>query len=213
MAVDWLDCARFADTNGYQVDRDREMSAWRDWVIDAFNSNQPFDQFTVDQLAGDLLPDATLKQKIATGFHRNHMFNEEGGAIPEEFLAEYCADRVDTTATVWLGLTLNCCRCHDHKFDPFTQRDYYSLFAFFHNVPEVGLGNAGLGIGRTAPPSSNCRLRTGRHSSTSPRAGGSRQQFAAARNVKAPPIADWRTVSKRSGGRSPRRTSKFPPRW
>lgn len=152
MAVDWLDCARFADTNGYQVDRDREMSAWRDWVIDAFNSNQPFDQFTVEQLAGDLLPHATLKQKIATGFQRNHMFNEEGGALPAEFLAEYCADRVETTSTVWLGLTLNCCRCHDHKFDPFTQRDYYSLFAFYHNVPEVGLGNAGVNIGRTAPP-------------------------------------------------------------
>jgi hypothetical protein len=152
MAVDWLDCARFADTNGYQVDRDRQVSAWRDWVIDAFNSNQPFDQFTVEQLAGDLLPHPTLQQKIATGFQRNHIFNEEGGALADEFLAEYCADRVETTSTVWLGLTLNCCRCHDHKFDPFTQRDYYSLLAFFHNLPEVGLGNAGVGIGRTAPP-------------------------------------------------------------
>jgi hypothetical protein len=152
MAVDWLDCARFADTNGYQVDRDRDMSAWRDWVIDAYNANEPFDQFTIEQLAGDLLPGSTVRQKIATGFHRNHMFNEESGAIPEEFLTEYCADRVETTSTVWLGLTLNCCRCHDHKFDPFTQHDYYSLLAFFHNVPEVGLGNAGANIGRTAPP-------------------------------------------------------------
>ncbi len=95
------------------------------------------------------------------------MFNEEGGAIPDEFLVEYCADRVETTSTVWLGLTLNCCRCHDHKFDPFTQRDYYSLFAFYHNVPEVGLGNAGANIGRTAPPSSICRRRSWRPSSAS----------------------------------------------
>ena len=152
MAVDWLDAARFADTNGYQVDRDREMYAWRDWVIGAFNSNMPFDQFTIEQLAGDLLPNATLDQRIATGFHRNHMLNEEGGVIPEEFLAEYCADRVETTATVWLGQTFLCARCHDHKYDPFTQRDYYSLYAFFHNVSESGLGNYGANIRRNAPP-------------------------------------------------------------
>ena len=152
MAVDWLDAARFADTNGYQVDRDREMYAWRDWVINAFNSNQPFDQFTLEQFAGDLLPEPTLEQKIATGFHRNHMLNEEGGIIPEEFLAEYCADRVETTATVWLGQTFNCCRCHDHKFDPFTQKDFYSLYAFFHNVAEKGVGDYGANIRRNAPP-------------------------------------------------------------
>ncbi len=138
MAVDWLDAARYADTNGYQVDRDREVWAWRDWVIGAFNANMPFDQFTVEQLAGDLLPNPTLPQRIATGFNRNHMVNEEGGIIPEEFLAEYSADRVETTATVWLGMTFNCTRCHDHKFDPLTQRDFYSLKAFFHNVPELG---------------------------------------------------------------------------
>jgi hypothetical protein len=152
MAVDWLDAARFADTNGYQVDRDREMYAWRDWVIDALNANKPFDQFTVEQHAGDLLPNATLAQKIATGFHRNHMLNEEGGVIAEEFLAEYCADRVETTATVWLGLTFICCRCHDHKFDPFTQQDFYGLYAFFHNVTEGGIGNYGANIRRNAPP-------------------------------------------------------------
>ena len=152
MAVDWLDAARFADTNGYQVDRDREMYAWRDWVINAFNSNMPFDQFTLEQIAGDLLPDPSLSQRIATGFHRNHMLNEEGGVIPEEFLAEYCADRVETTATVWLGHTLNCARCHDHKFDPFTQRDYYGLYAFFHNISEGGIGNYGANIRRSAPP-------------------------------------------------------------
>jgi hypothetical protein len=152
MAVDWLDAARFADSNGYQVDRDREMYAWRDWVIAAFNANQPFDQFTIDQLAGDLLPHATLAQRIATGFQRNHMLNEEGGIIAEEFLAEYCSDRVETTSTVWLGQTLLCARCHDHKFDPFTQRDYYGLLAFFHNISEGGIGNYGANIRRNAPP-------------------------------------------------------------
>jgi hypothetical protein len=152
MAVDWLDAARFADSNGYQVDRDREMYAWRDWVINAFNANLPFDQFTIEQIAGDLLPEATFSQKIATGFHRNHMLNEEGGIIPEEFLAEYCADRVETTAAIWLGQTFNCARCHDHKFDPFTQRDFYGLYAFFHNVTEKGIGNYGANIRRNAPP-------------------------------------------------------------
>src|SRR5579872_1341924 len=152
MAVDWLDAARFADSNGYQVDRDRESYAWRDWVIKAFNDNLPFDRFTIEQLAGDLLPGATLEQRIATGFHRNHMLNEEGGVIPEEFLMEYCADRVETTATVWLGQTFGCARCHDHKYDPFTQHDFYGMFAFFHNVAESGLGNYGANIRRNAPP-------------------------------------------------------------
>ena len=152
MTVDWLDGARFADTNGYQIDRDREMYAWRDYVIAAFNSNMPFDQFTVEQLAGDLLPHPTMQQRIATGFHRNHMLMEEGGVIPEEFLAEYCADRVETTATVWLGQTFNCARCHDHKFDSFTQRDYYGLYAFFHNVTETGIGEYLTSIRRNAPP-------------------------------------------------------------
>ncbi len=152
MAQDWLDAARFADSNGYQVDRDREMWAWREWAVGAFNRNLSFDQFTVEQLAGDLLPGATLDQRIATGFHRNHMVNEEGGIIAEEFLAEYCADRVETTATVWLGLTLNCARCHDHKYDPLTQKDFYSLLSFFHNVPENGVGDYSLGIRRNTPP-------------------------------------------------------------
>ena len=152
MAQDWLDVARFADSNGYQVDRDRELWAWRDWVVRAFNRNQPFDQFTVEQLAGDLLPSPTLDQRIATGFHRNHMINEEGGIIPEEFLAEYCFDRVETTATAWLGLTFTCARCHDHKFDPISQRDYYGLYAFFHNVTEKGVGDYGAPIRRSTPP-------------------------------------------------------------
>ena len=152
MAVDWLDAARYADSNGYQVDRDREMWAWRDWVIRAFNDNKPFDAFTIEQLAGDLLPNPTMDQRIATGFHRNHMMNEEGGVIAEEFLAEYTADRVETTAAVWLGQTFNCCRCHDHKFDPFTQRDFYSLKAFFHNVPEKGVGIYSNPIRQNSPP-------------------------------------------------------------
>lgn len=152
MAIDWMDAARYADSNGYQVDRDREMWPWRDWVITAFNENKPFDQFTIEQIAGDLLPNATLQQKLATGFNRNHMINEEGGIIPEEFLAEYTADRVETTAAVWLGQTFNCCRCHDHKFDPFTQRDFYSLKAFFHNVPEQGIGKRSSKSNASSPP-------------------------------------------------------------
>ena len=152
MAIDWLDAARYADTNGYQVDRDREHWPWRDWVIQAYNDNMPFDRFTIEQLAGDLLPDPTREQRIATGFHRNHMLNEEGGIIAEEFLAEYTGDRVETTATVWLGQTFNCTRCHDHKFDPFTQRDFYALKAFFHNVDESGVGDYGAHIRLNAPP-------------------------------------------------------------
>ena len=134
----WLDAARYADTSGYQSDGERSMWRWRDWVIDAFNDNKPFDEFTVEQLAGDLLPKATPDQILATGFNRNHRGNAEGGIIPEEYAVEYVVDRVDTTATVWLGLTLGCSRCHDHKFDPFSQREYYELFAFFNNVPERG---------------------------------------------------------------------------
>jgi hypothetical protein len=152
MAVGWLDAARYADTNGYQVDRDRELWPWRDWVVRAFNANMPFDQFTIEQLAGDLLSNPTLDQRIATGFHRNHMFNEEGGIIADEFLAEYTADRVETTAAVWLGQTFACCRCHDHKYDPFTQRDFYALKAYFHNVPERGVGIYSNPVRTNAPP-------------------------------------------------------------
>ncbi len=134
----WLDAARYADTNGYQSDGVRSMWRWRDWVIDAFNRNMPFDQFTIDQLAGDLLPHATRDQIIATGFSRNHRTSAEGGIIDEEFRVAYVVDRVDTTSTVWLGLTIGCARCHDHKFDPIKQKEYYQLFAYFNNVPEKG---------------------------------------------------------------------------
>ncbi|HXT61162.1 MAG TPA: DUF1553 domain-containing protein, partial [Pirellulales bacterium] len=138
MAQRWLDAARYADTNGYQTDAERSMWRWRDWVIDAYNRNLPFDQFTVEQLAGDMLPGCTLDQQIATGFNRNHRGNGEGGIIPAEYAVEYVVDRVDATSTVWLGLTMGCARCHDHKFDPVTQREFYGAFAYFNNVPERG---------------------------------------------------------------------------
>jgi Protein of unknown function (DUF1553)/Protein of unknown function (DUF1549)/Planctomycete cytochrome C len=138
MAWDWLDAARYADTNGYQGDPTRSMWYWRDWVIDALNRNMPFDQFTVEQLAGDLLPEPSRAQLIATGFHRNHMINGEGGRIAEESRVDYVQDRVETTGTVWMGLTFNCCRCHDHKFDPLAQREYYQLAAYFNSIDESG---------------------------------------------------------------------------
>ncbi len=138
MAIRWLDAARYADTNGYQTDAPRVQWRWRDWVIDAFNSNMPFDQFTIEQLAGDLLPNPTNAQIVATGFSRNHRGNSEGGIVPEEYLAEYSMDRVETMSTVWLGLTLGCARCHDHKYDPFKQKEFYQLFAYFNNIPERG---------------------------------------------------------------------------
>ncbi|HET6409871.1 MAG TPA: DUF1549 domain-containing protein, partial [Chthoniobacteraceae bacterium] len=141
MALDWLDAARFADTNGYQTDETRDMSRWRLWVIDAFNRNQRFDQFTVEQLAGDLLPNPTTEQLIATGFNRNHRINTEGGSIAEEFLVETVMDRVATTSTIWLGLTFECARCHDHKYDPISMKDFYKFYAFFNTVEETGLGD------------------------------------------------------------------------
>ena len=138
MAADWLDLARYADTHGYNNDVLRSMWRWRDWVIDAFNRGLPYDRFITEQLAGDLLPNPTLDQRIATGFNRNHGSNSEGGIIDEEYRVEYVVDRVRTTSMAWLGLTLQCARCHDHKFDPVTQKDFYSFFAFFNNIDEAG---------------------------------------------------------------------------
>ncbi|MBL9151825.1 MAG: PSD1 domain-containing protein [Verrucomicrobiales bacterium] len=140
MAWDWLDAARYADSNGYQGDNERTMWPWRDWVVRAFNDNLPYDQFTLWQLAGDRLPGATPDQILATGFNRNHMINGEGGRIAEENRVDYVMDMTETFGTVWLGLTLNCCRCHDHKFDPLTQRDYYQFTAFFNQTPVTGAG-------------------------------------------------------------------------
>ena len=143
MATPWLDAARYADSNGYQGERTRTMWPWRDWVVRALNDNMPFDQFTIEQIAGDLLPEPTRDQLVATGFHRNHMLNGEGGRIAEESRVDYVIDRVNTTATTWLGLTLACCQCHDHKYDPFSQAEYYQLYAYFNSIDETGRVDAG----------------------------------------------------------------------
>ena len=144
MATEWMDLSRYADSHGYHADGARTMWPWRDWVIDAFNENMPYDQFVIWQLAGDLLPNATLEQKLATGFNRNHPKSAEGGAIDEEYRIEYVVDRTNTTARAFLGLTMECARCHDHKFDPVSQAEYFQLSAFFNNVPELGMaGNDG----------------------------------------------------------------------
>jgi mono/diheme cytochrome c family protein len=146
MAVPWLDASRYADTHGYHIDSLRGMWPWRDWVIAAFNRNLPFDQFVIEQLAGDLLPNPTRDQKIASGFNRNHMINFEGGAIAEEYQVEYVMDRVEATSNAFMGLTMGCARCHSHKFDPITHKEFYQFYAFFNSVPEAGLdgrtGNA-----------------------------------------------------------------------
>ncbi|NNM30804.1 MAG: DUF1549 domain-containing protein, partial [Akkermansiaceae bacterium] len=147
MAWPWLDAARYADSNGYQGDNERTMWPWRDWVVEAFNRNVPWDELTIRQLAGDLLPQAGLEEKLATGFLRNHPINGEGGRIAEENRVDYVMDMAETTGTVWLGLTFNCCRCHDHKYDPITQEEYYGFFAFFNQTPVDGKG----GDPQTAP--------------------------------------------------------------
>ena len=139
LAQNWLDLSRYADTSGYHFDGVRFMWLWRDWVINSFNENKPFDSFTIEQLAGDLLPEANQAQRIATGFVRNNMTNDEGGADPDEYLNKYVVDRVNTVGAVWLGLTVGCTECHDHKYDPMTAKDFYRFYAFFHNVPEKGL--------------------------------------------------------------------------
>ncbi len=144
MARQWLDYARYADSHGFQTDSSRTMWPWRDWVIRAFNENKPFDQFTIEQLAGDLLPNPTNAQVVATGFHRNHRINGEGGLIPEEWRIENIIDRVDTTGATWLGLTLGCARCHDHKYDPISQKDFYQMFSFFNNIAETGVAVGAL---------------------------------------------------------------------
>ena len=151
MALPWLDAARYADSNGFQQDGDTHQWVWRDWVVRALNENMPFDRFTIEQLAGDLLPEATLSQKVASGFNRCHLLNGEGGAIAEEQRNVVVFDRVDVTATTWLGLTMACAQCHDHKYDPITQRDYYRMFAYFNNVPETGVPSGG-GQYRIADP-------------------------------------------------------------
>jgi Protein of unknown function (DUF1553)/Protein of unknown function (DUF1549)/Concanavalin A-like lectin/glucanases superfamily len=141
MALHWLDLARYADTNGYEKDLPRTLWPWRDWVIEAFNADMPFDRFTIEQLAGDLLPEPTTAQLVATGFHRNTMLNDEGGADPEEFRVAAVLDRVATTGTIWLGSTIACAQCHDHKYDPFTQQEFFGFYAFFDQTEDSGVGN------------------------------------------------------------------------
>ncbi len=153
MAIEWLDAARYADSHGYQTDSSRSNWPWRDWLIRASNDNLPFDQFTIQQLAGDMLPDASRDQVVATGFNRNHRINGEGGIIAEEWRVETVIDRVETTGQTWLGLTVGCSRCHDHKYDPLTQREFYALFALFNNVPENGtiMGSSNRSGGNSDP--------------------------------------------------------------
>jgi hypothetical protein len=152
MALPWLDAARYADSNGFQQDGDTWQWIWRDWVVKALNADMPFDQFSIEQLAGDLLPNATAEQKIASGFNRNHLLNGEGGAIPEEQRFNNLFDRVDTTSTTWLGLTMACAQCHDHKYDPLTRTDYYGLLDAFNHVPESGMPTRFSARIRVAPP-------------------------------------------------------------
>jgi len=149
MAVQWMDLARFGDTNGYHFDSTREMWLWRDWVIDAFNADMPFDRFVIEQIAGDLLPDPTIGQLIASGFNRNTRFNEEGGADPEEFVVTYAKDRVNTLGQTFLGMTLGCAECHSHKYDPVTQREYYALTAYFNSIDEPMVS---MNHGQKLPP-------------------------------------------------------------
>jgi hypothetical protein len=153
MATQWLDYSRYADSHGFQSDPERHMWKWRDWVINAYNANMPFDQFAIKQLAGDLLPNATMDDRIATGFNRNQRINDEGGIIPEEWRIEGVIDRASTTSAVFLGLTMECCRCHDHKYDPITQKEFYSLCAYFNNVKETGVGDTAVtDKGMNVPP-------------------------------------------------------------
>ena len=149
MAAQWLDFARYADSHGFQSDSSRQMWMWRDWVMSAFNRNKPFDEFTIEQLAGDLLPNPSSDQIIATGFNRNHRINGEGGLIREEWFIENVIDRVDTTGSTWMGLSLGCARCHDHKFDPISQKEFYQFFAFFNSIDETGIL---AGDGKNTPP-------------------------------------------------------------
>jgi hypothetical protein len=152
MAIDWLDLARYGDSNALHHEMVRTSWPWRDWVIQAFNKNMPYDQFLTEQLAGDLLPNATLDQKVATSFNRNHGINNEGGAIPEEWLVHYAVDRVSTYGTAVLGMTIGCAQCHDHKFDPISQNDFFSLMAYFNSINEQGLENQDGTRARAFPP-------------------------------------------------------------
>ncbi len=193
MAMWWLDAARYSDTDGYQADETRTNWPWRDWVVHAFNSNLRFDQFTVEQFAGDLLPNATAEQKIATCFHRNHMTNGEGGRDPEESRVDYVIDRVNTVGTVWLGLTLNCVQCHAHKYDPLPHADFYRLAAFFNSIDEDGKA------GKAAKPyfAYESPLAARAVAETQALVDERKPREAAARTAAETPFAQWLTVKAR----------------
>ncbi|WP_461782356.1 PSD1 and planctomycete cytochrome C domain-containing protein [Prosthecobacter sp.] len=194
MAMQWLDFARYADSHGFQTDSSRSMWPWREWVIRSFNENKPFNEFTIEQIAGDLLTNATLDQKVATGFNRNHRINGEGGIIGEEWRIENIIDRVETTGFTWLALSLNCCRCHDHKYDPISQKEFYQLFSFFNNTTDRGTitGGSNRAGGNEPPlvtvtdPASQARL-----ASMQQEIDTAKQQAAAARKDLAKFIANW----------------------
>ncbi len=188
MALVWLDAARYADTGGYQGDVQKTQWPWRDWVINAYNDNLPFDQFSIQQLAGDLLAERTTDTLLATAFNRNHRINDEGGIIPEEWRVEYVADRVETTSTTWMGLTVGCARCHSHKYDPISQQEYYQLFAFFNNVPENGKDGA-------LAPKPNMPVYTsgspGEHESLKAEVAGFKKQEPELRKAKQQEATEW----------------------
>ena len=198
MAMPWLDASRYADSHGYHIDSHRDMWPWRDWVIAAFNRNMPFDEFTIEQIAGDLLPNATRDQVIASGFNRNHMINFEGGAIADEYQVEYVVDRVEATSSAFMGLTMGCARCHSHKFDPITHKEFYQFFAFFNSVPEQGLdGRTGNAVPVLALPTAEQQAKlddiTGAIKT---------RQAALADAVVAPLQREWeRTVADKGAGR------------
>lgn len=187
MTLFWLDAARYADTDGYQNDFQRNNWPWRDWVIAAFRDNMPFDRFTIEQLAGDMLPNATHSQRLATAFNRNHRQNSEGGALAEEFFVENVIDRVETTSTVWLGLTAGCARCHDHKYDPISQREFYQLFAYFNNIGERGIGK-GFEANPILPSTSPIRELP---ASLAKKRAGARQRLAEAEKSLPTRFDDW----------------------
>jgi mono/diheme cytochrome c family protein len=196
LAMPWLDAARYADTHGYHIDSLREMWPWRDWVINAFNRNLPFDQFIIEQLAGDLMPSATRDQKIASGFNRNHMINFEGGAIADEYQVEYVVDRVEATSSAFMGLTMGCARCHTHKYDPITHKEFYQFFAFFNSVPEQGLdGKTGNAVPVMLLPSHEEQARLDELD-----AEIDRREAALDEAIVAPLQADW---EKSLAGRAP----------
>ncbi|MBI5432744.1 MAG: PSD1 domain-containing protein [Planctomycetes bacterium] len=201
LAVGWLDLARYADTNGYEKDDRRNQWRWRDWVIDAFNRDVPYDRFTLEQLAGDLLPDATLEQRVATGFHRNTLINEEGGTDPEEFRAAALVDRVNTTASVWLAATLACAQCHNHKYDPFSTKDYYRLLAYFDRSADTGNARAPELVAPTSEQAERARELAARRDALlarldapDPRADADEACWRERARAALPPASSWRVA-------------------